>query len=197
MRTENKTFNADMIMRAFPRKVSDDVATVARCIPQEVYTIPFGGNKFLCRYKLLDAEEILFPDRVYGVDDLEAPAFFTLTQKMIFHAFLSRSNNGFVRERHIRAILIENYPEWIFPYIVKLADEYVIEILEVIYLYLKSQDCSNIQNFCKLNLPSFMRSYSRMVSYWNEYYRRPFSEYVGRKLFTECFGYQNAYKRKT
>lgn len=196
MQIENKTFNADMLTRAFPQKVSDDVAAIARCIPRETYTIPFGGNKFLCRYKLSNGEEILFPDRIYGVDDLEMPASFTFTQKMIFHAFLSRSNNGFVRELHIRAILIEDYPEWVFPYIVKLADEYVIEILEAIYFYLKSQDCGNIQNFCKSNRTSFMRSYSRMVSYWNEYYRCPFSEYVGRKLFTECFGYENTRKRK-
>ena len=39
---------------------------------------------------------------------------------------------------------------------------------------------------------------SRMTSYWNEYYRRRYSDfqqYVGTKVFEECFGYSKLMER--
>lgn len=40
------------------------------------------------------------------------------------------------------------------------------------------------------------KSYSRMISYWNEYYRGyepDFRKYIGRKLFRECLGYNRTF----
>lgn len=195
MYIEDNTFNEKMLLHSFPEEVVEDVIIVASSLPQELYKTnsKFGADKSLCRYTLMNGEKISFPYRIYGIEKLEVPSFFTFTQNLIFHAFLSRSDKGIIREEHIRAILEEDYPDWIFPYIIKLSDEYVIEILDVIYYYLSRQNCKNIQHFCKLNLQSFKRSYSRMVSYWNEYYRScMFCNYVGKKLFVDCYGYHNS-----
>ena len=43
------------------------------------------------------------------------------------------------------------------------------------------------------------KSYSRMISYWNEYYsNREFDlhKYVGWKLFEECLGYDKSFEKK-
>ncbi len=183
-----KDFSDEMLRHSFPQKFSEDTAIVACSIPKGIYV---DGS--FCKYKLLSGENIEFPYRIYGVEKIETPSEFSLEQKIIFHAFLSRSNNGYVREKHIHEILEIDYPEWIFPYIVKLSDEYVIEILDLIYSYLKNKDCQEIKNFCKLNTFSFVRSYDRMASYWGEYYGGSFYKYVGRKLFRECYGYQKSF----
>lgn len=60
------------------------------------------------------------------------------------------------------------------------------------YDILKKQDTEQIKRFCLENMDLFCKSYSRMISYWNEYYRNKynnFHQYIGRKLFRECFGY--------
>ena len=183
-----KYFNNEILIHSFPQKFLEDTIVVAHNIPKETY---IDGS--FCKYKLLNGEDIEFPYRIYGVEKIEIPLNFTPIQKIIFHAFLSRSNNGYVREKHIHNILDMDYPQWIFPYIIKLSDEYVVEILELIYSYLKDKDCKEIKDFCKLNAFSFVRSYDRMASYWGEYYGGSFYKYVGRKLFRECYGYKRAF----
>lgn len=180
-----KYFNDKILINSFPKNFEKDAIVVSQYIPNNIFIC---GS--FCKYKLLSGEEIQFPYRVYNVENIKIPSELTYTQKMIFHAFLSRSTNGYIREKHIHEILKMNYTEWIFPYIIKLSDEYVVEILELIYYYLKDKDCKEIKSFCVLNINSFLRSYDRMVSYWNEYYRGSFYEYVGRKLFIECYGYK-------
>ena len=83
--------------------------------------------------------------------------------------------------------------EWCLPFIVSLCDDYVVEIVETVYNALRERNNDDIKAFCKRNESSVRKSYSRMISYWNEYYRRTdkhwkLNEYVGRKLFKECFG---------
>lgn len=183
-----KDFSVKTLTHSFPKSLKEDAIIVAHCIPSGTYV---DGS--FCKYKLLNGEEIEFPYRIYGAENVEAPLEFTFIQKIIFHAFLSRSDNGYVREKHVQHILDINYPEWIFPYIIKLSDEYVVEILDLIYFYLKDKDCQKIKDFCKVNAFSFVRSYDRMASYWGEYYGGSFNKYVGRKLFRECYGYKRSF----
>jgi len=92
-----------------------------------------------------------------------------------------------------------DYSDWAIPYIVKVCDEYVAEILEMAYRILKEQDTERIKIFCLENVQSFCKSYARMTSYWNEFYRyryRNFHQYIGRKLFRECFGYSRVLERR-
>lgn len=183
-----KDSSVEILKHSFPQKYLKDAIVVAHSLPKEI-----NVNGTFCKYKLLNGENIEFPYRIYEVDRIAIPSEFTFIQKIIFHAFLSRSNNGYVREKHIHTLLDMDYPERVFPYIVKLSDEYVVEILDLIYLYLKNTDCQQIKSFCRLNTFSFVRSYDRMASYWGEYYGGSFYKYVGRKLFRECYGYQKSF----
>jgi len=141
---------------------------------------------------LLGGQIISFPDRIY-FDEIEEDVFSNMSdiEKMIINCIYSRSCNGFVREKHIRNLLLIEYPEWSIPYIVKICDEYIIDILQLVYENLKDKNTNAIKEFCDNNYISFCKSYNRMISYWNEYYRWDcyrYKNYVGRKLFIECFG---------
>ena len=119
-------------------------------------------------------------------------------QKMILHCIYSRHCDGFVRKKHLNALLLMDFEDWAIPYIVKVCDEYVVEIVEMTYEILKEKDTTSIRRFCIENMHAFCKSYSRMTSYWNEYYRdeyKNFHQYIGWKLFIECFGYSRAMER--
>ena len=77
--------------------------------------------------KLLDGSKIQYPYRIYFNDDEgKYQELNTKEQKLIYHCIFSRSYNGYVREKHLRAILEEDYPEWCMPYIWRLSAEYII-----------------------------------------------------------------------
>jgi len=182
---------------AFPKELSHDVEIVQSLISKKTFNIVCLKKH---TYTLLNEQIISFPDRIYYEDEFEIiESKLTFEQKMIYHCIFSRSNNGYIREKHIKYILKENYPDWTIPYIVKISDEYVLEILEDIYFELTSYNNDKMKTFCKMNIQLFLKSYDRMISYWNEYYRDNcphYKDYIGTKLFLECFGYKKSMEKE-
>lgn len=185
------------MLEAFPKELRQDVLAVRSILFKEYKE---SGQDILLKetaekitYRLLDGQEISFPYRIYDPDVYDRCSDrFTPEQRMICRCLFTRSDDGFVRERHGRAILEEGCPDWAVPYLVKLADEYVIQILQCIYDGWRELDTEAVRDFCRLNRRSLLRSYDRMVSYWNEFYREEYphlEDYVGEKLFRRCFGY--------
>jgi hypothetical protein len=142
--------------------------------------------------------QIVFPYRLYTVDIGDSILEkLDITEKTILHCIYSRSCNGHVREKHIRALLSMDFPDWVIPYIVKVCDEYIVEIVQMVYDNLKDKNTGRFKAFCADNHDTFCRSYNRMISYWNVFYRDRYSKfdsYVGRKLFIECFGAKRTMK---
>ena len=147
-----------------------------------------------------DNRVIRFPYRIYYTDIPDKVIEkVSLRQQMIIHCIYSRNCDGFVRQKHMYSLLHMDYEDWAIPYIVKICDEYVIEIVEMTYDILKEQDTERIKRFCSENIVPFCKSYNRMISYWNEFYRykyTDFQKYIGRKLFRECFGYSRSMERR-
>lgn len=190
-----------MFQHGFPNDLRNDVLKVSHLIPKITYSnINMGISVESVQYSH-DNHLIEFPYRIYFIDIKDDILNqLSLQQKMILHCIYTRSCNGYVRQQHLRALLLMNYSRWAIPYIVKLCDEYVIEILEMTYAILKDKDNKQIKSFCYENIDSFSKSHDRMVSYWNKYYRHKSShlnKYVGTKLFRECLGYTNSIKKKS
>ncbi len=188
------------MIKGFPLELSADVEIVLNTVLDKSYNnLKQDVTENRCNFKLLSGEEISFPSRIYYIDNFHyAPLYFSFTQKMIYHAIYTRSCNGFIRARHLYAILNENFPDWIIPYIIKLSDEYVVEILDIIYFKLTSEKKEIIQKFCLLNIESFLKSHDRVRSYWNAYYKNRFNNfenYVGEKLYHEYFGYNKSLEK--
>lgn len=184
-----------MFTNSFPKKLSSDAEFVAGQISSE--NCPDSDLIF---WKLRNGEEICFPYRVYFEDKIEVPKeIFTPAQETVYHCIFSRSCDGYIREKNIKALLENDIPEWVVPYIIKVCEEYVLKILELIYDRLAGTDTSEYKEICKLNSERFVRGYDRMVSYWNEYHRDKcsnFCNYVGRKLYEECFGFERSMYKK-
>ena len=180
------------LCRGFPPGLKKSVIKVVHAIPHKTFS---GVLSYTSENKityLSGINTITFPYRVY-ILEITSDEMHKLSdeEKMILHCIYSRSCDGYVREKHIKELLATDMPYWAIPYIVKVCDEYVVEILEVVYEVLQKQNTSKIKRFCVNNWKHFCRSYNRMVSYWNEFYRNDcyrFNDYVGRKLFIECFG---------
>lgn len=189
-----------MFQDGFPDELRDEVATVADMMPRKTYHhVPIGVSEDTIHY-FQDTNVIRFPYRMYYVDSSDdITEHLTYRQKMILHCMYSRSCDGFVRQKHIRSLLQMDYEDWAIPYIVKISDEYVVEIVEMMYGMLKEQDTERIKRFCLENCVSFCKSYQRMISYWNEFYRYPYNNfhtYIGRKLYRECFGYTRSLEHR-
>jgi hypothetical protein len=185
-----------MLSDGFPSYLKDDVTKVVKLLTNKIFfNFTIKTSQDTVQY-FQNGHIISFPYRIY-YDDKSNAVIKNLNdrQKMIMHCIYSRSSDGYIRQKHIRSLLEMDYEDWAIPYIVKICDEYVVEILEMTFDLLQEQDIERIKNFCSKNRIEFCKSYSRMISYWNEFYREKYSnfhQYIGRKLFRECFGYSRS-----
>lgn len=188
------------MFNAFPVQQKHDISIVSSLILRKTYgAIQIGRSEADCTYTLLDGQTVTFPYRIYYLDEDISLSALTREQRIIYHCFFSRSCDGFVREKHIRALLREDYPDWVLPYLVKVADEYVVEILSVLYDELKDKNNEKIKLFCRQNMQSLLYGHARMISYWNEFYRDQcysYKDYIGKKLFEQCFGYTRGMEKE-
>lgn len=181
------------LIKAFPKEYAADIEAVCKALT----ATSKAANGMLCsddttEWCLLSGEKISIPYRIYMSDKLYFPNRLTERQTLIYHCIFSRSYDGYIRQKHIEALLDFNTPEWAMPYIVKICDEYVYEILETVYQKLQGKNCEKYKTLCQLNFDYFKLGHCRMVSYWNVYRRYDcyrFKEYLGKKLYGECFGY--------
>lgn len=188
------------IIAAFPESLRGDVDYVMDAIEKELfvsertdYNLQAASHVFT----LLSKEQVSIPYRIW-IDEYENGMKLTSVQQKILHCIYSRSTDGYVREKHIRAILESDIPFWAFPFVLKLCDEYVYEILSSIYDCLKGRDNSDLQAFCQINPSYFVYSHARMISYWDYFYRDrcyKYDDYIGKKLYAECFGYTRKFEK--
>ncbi len=186
------------LIKAFPIELQEDVKIVFKASSKAMTSkyiargVSLGGEKQFC---LSDNTNIEIPYRIYLADSIQQSDFakLTQTQQIIYHCIFSLSNDGHVREKHIKSLLDQaNIQQWVYPFVLKNSSEYVIQILDTIYQYLKHKDNTDIKVFCKQNLQVFLYYYSKMISYWNAFYRidcYKYKDYVGHKLYIDCFGY--------
>lgn len=178
---------------AFPAELPQDVEAV--CKAMSTNSNAFNGALFRnesSKWKLPSGEMIKIPYRIYVGDSLLTGHRMTDMQRLIYHCIFSRSYDGYLRQKHIEALLTSDLPDWAIPYVIKICDEYVKEILEVVYQTLQGGNNERYKALCALNLDYFKLGHSRMISYWNEFYRYDcyrYNDYVGKKLYSECFGY--------
>ena len=185
-----------MVKLWFPEEIGDKykelLPSITDKLPDEFLSVAYADgydsdNEY---YSLSDGTSICFKYRIYFCDDeMFYSSIENHTEKLIYDCVFTRSNCGYTREKHLKRILATDFPEWCMPYILRLSSEYVVEIVECIYKNLITRDNTKFNLFCRNNPRMLKRAYTRMVSYWNEFYRDDYSnfdDYVGTKLFKEC-----------
>jgi hypothetical protein len=123
---------------------------------------------------LLNAEQLSIPFRVYLLDpEPDRLSALTNIQQLIINAILSRSSNGFVREKCVRELLRSDEP-WIPPFVLQLVGEYVLQIIRVVQDHSAVLKGSEYRRFIIDNPSFFQLLKQRITSYWNCYYRAMF-----------------------
>ncbi|MFH9478700.1 hypothetical protein ACH4L7_33420 [Streptomyces anulatus] len=159
------------LVAAFPTRLAGDVQSVLEVMPEARLApmMPFEVE--------VQGEIVAIPYRLYNEEpcaDIERPLFGT--QQMILHCLYSRHHDGRVRQRHLEQIAASGEP-WVVPFVVQLAGEYVLEIIELIDRGLPglavpgSTQRRLYGEFIARNPAFFARTERRVVSYWSCYYR--------------------------
>ena len=130
-------------------------------------------------------ENLEINDRVYfKIPEKSLVDKLSKTEQKILNCILLYHHNWYIREENL--IQLKNTNEyWIIPYKIQLIWEYVYEILEVIYEDVSSKNKENYRLFISENPLYWNKIKSRVISYWNEYYRNKypeFKEYLGSKI---------------
>lgn len=171
-----KTYlSAVELASAFPASLRQDALEACTTLP----AVRALGRDFSIR---LRDGVVRIPYRLHLDTTFIHVDFLTSLQKEIIDCLLTRHSNGFTRQRHL-ARIVGLSRNWIPPFVVQLAGEYVVEILDVICQSLPLLDTALYKEFLCSN-PAFLdRTEQRITSYWDCYYRNVKREdYVGFKI---------------
>ncbi|WP_042347435.1 hypothetical protein [Bacillus massiliigorillae] len=165
------------LQQAFPPYLNEDVRDVLKIMPSyltnnEYFIVKMYGGK------------IRVPERI-ECEELSSDVMTSLTvrQKKIVLCIYSRHFDGYIREKNLSGMLkMQNIEKWMLPYILRLAGEYVVEILEEINQHLDLINNRTLYSFIYENPHFYMKIKSRIASYWDCYYREKYpnkEEYAG------------------
>jgi len=187
----------ERIKKAFPKSLEKDLNVVLEIIPFSENNIKLcDGNTHKVDNLIhesflilrLENEELTIPYRLYfNEPDPYKEKVLTELQKAILNCIYLRHHNGYLRQKRLEE-LKSSYQFWVTPFIFQLLGEYVFEILEVIDKQLDDKQLENYKRFVIENPKYWQQTESRMISYWNEYYRQRFpnlKDYIGRLLFDQ------------
>lgn len=186
----------ETLLKAFPRTLKKDVECVLDILPFDVNNVKLSGGQTHKVENLihpdtqtvnLDGELLTIPYRIYfNEPEIEKEQTLTTRQKSILNCIFLRHHNGYLRQSRLEKI--ENGEYWLTPFTFQLLGEYVLEIIEVLDNQIDDNSLENYKRFANENPKYYQQTESRMISYWNEYYRRKFPKlklYIGRIIFDQ------------
>lgn len=170
------------MLNAFPGSLNGDVTVVLNYLEEKNYSV----HPTVYHEVVLDGCKLIIPGRVYTENNsVISVSNLTDIQQTIFHCICLRHNNGFIRQKALEQ-LNNNSEFFIIPFVFQLLGEYVIEIVRVINDQTNQLWLRHFALFANENLTYWMQTESRMISYWNEYYRWPnypkIKNYVGYEI---------------
>ncbi|WP_246581474.1 hypothetical protein [Echinicola shivajiensis] len=193
--TKNKTKEyKDRLLKSFPAELKSDVESVIKILPLEKNEVKLCDGQVHKVDNLihpteltikLNGEQLTIPYRLcFDEPDIDSENNLTDRQKTILNCIFLRHHNGYLRENRLEK-LVHKDNKWIIPFTVQLLGEYVYEILEVLEEHINEKTIDDYHSFTEENPKYWQQTESRMISYWNEYYRLKFSnlkEYLGTAL---------------
>jgi hypothetical protein len=185
----------ERIVNAFPSALRGDVREVVKVLPFSERTLLLAHGSvrhegsFVSEYQpqvlIVAGEEIKVPSRIYLNEPNEAVLErLSLRQKSVLNCIYLRHHNGYVRQKHLKQLRGES-ESFVCPFTVQLLGEYVIEVLEDLDGVIEQPVTASYIDFLEQNAFYWKQTQSRMVSYWNEYYRSDFpsiKDYIGKRL---------------
>lgn len=193
-KTDKYKTDKEKILDSFPKILKRDVENVLDVLPFESYILLSDGQYHevenlvhpVEQEIVLDGEILKIPSRVYfNEPGIEAEKSLTVTQQTILNCIYLKHHNGFLRQRRLKQLLDET-DYFVIPFTFQLLGEYLIEILEVLDKHINAKTIADYSKFIKENPKYWQKTESRMISYWNEYYRNPrfpkLKDYIGQQI---------------
>lgn len=175
------------LTHSFPEHLKSDVLIVFKVIPLESkHSFSLISAHF---YEVMVNEEKLkIPVRIYFDEPKQhEESQLTERQKNILNCIYTRHHNGFIREKRLNKI-VENPAKWKIPYVVQLMGEYIYKILLIIDKKVNKNTLPFFIDFKNENPKYWQQTESRMISYWNVYYRNTYPKlkaYLGFKIMSQ------------
>lgn len=165
---------------AFPNDLSEPVGRVAQVLgvslklkPSKPFVVTCEGEALRIRYRIH-----------HTALSLDVFAQLKTDEQLIAACWFTRHYDGHIREQFLRKLPVFNR-SWVIAYVVALCGEYVVEMLEYIWSSRDLFDEAELGAWLFENQLLYQRIRSRMISYWDCYYRSKYPhlrDYVGRHL---------------
>jgi hypothetical protein len=170
------------MVAAFPASAAAAARAVAALLPAAHR--PMGAIAVQ-----VEGEAVTLPARIYAPEVASAAVAALLpAERLVLHCLFTRHHDGFVRARHLDAVLAADAP-WAVPFVVHLVGEYVVEIVQTIAERLDlgpaGADRARYGQFVNANRSYMETTASRVASYWHCYHRAGYprlAEYPGAVL---------------
>lgn len=122
----------------------------------------------------VQGERVYVPERLhFKGPDAHSRALGELS--VAARCLITRATDGHLRQQALISILAAEAP-WAIPFIVLLAGDYVVEIVEEIRVALPDLDRDLCSGFVRENRAAVRAIHARAVSYWNLYYRAAYPD---------------------
>jgi len=168
-----KRIEKETIKQAFPQELEDALTSLFTKFEIETKRVAIGEE-----IVVLGNETVRIPSRIYWTPPTSLTSFkLTSLEKDLLNCIFTRHSNGFVRQEALKNIINSNN-YWVTPFILLLAGEYVLAILEDIYSCFDEITPSALSTFILQNPIFYNRIKARIQSYWNCYYRIQFPEKI-------------------
>lgn len=134
----------------------------------------------------VDGEVLRIPYRVYYRPDLLRRRLSRVqgADQLILACVGTRHHDGYLRQECLRVVL-GCRASWLTPYVLQLAGEYVVEIVQDVADGIATRDPSVLAAFAQEN-PGYLATLARRItSYWDCYHRHAYpdrSAYPGSKV---------------
>ena len=170
----------ETILNAFPAGLRQEVGKVIEILPAEKSVLHADGQFYNMSDSInsyeqimsLDKELLRIPYRIYiNEPSLDNEILLSDLQKTILNCIYLRHNNGFIRQRRLE-LLINKTDYFVVAFTFQLLGEYVMEILEVINKLINEKTLTLYVRFINENPKYWQQTESRVISYWDAYYRR-------------------------
>ena len=182
---------------AFPKSLESDLNVALDIIPFNENRIKLcDGNTHVVSdlihenfySTILNSEELKIPVRLYfNEPSPKKEKSLTKKQQAILNCIYLRHHNGYLRQKRLEKLKGTNF-YWITPFTFQLLGEYVFEILQALDNQLDDLQLENYKRYAVENPKYWQQTESRMISYWNEYYRFKspiIKNYIGRLIFDQ------------
>ncbi len=161
----------EIIQKAFPVEVREEVNSLLTKFNIETIHTTKGFEKVVVGKEIIDIPTRIYYKPPYSLVDSK----YTQTERKILNCIFSRHNDGYIRQKAILNI-IDSDSNWTTPYVVRIIGEYVIEVLKDINNHFEKINKPNLASFIRQNPDFYNRTYSRVSSYWDCYFRHQFPE---------------------